>query len=325
MTSKIIPNFLDSGQIGVDNGERAFIRTACMTRDTLFKEKTRLIPRGVPGELNCSNHGQAFGSTKRPAHQKPKRAGEQSKGVQRKDDEERYQCKRPDLETILREIKRGVVSADTPIITDIVQQGNLFCAKIPNPLVLQQFAEDMKGNKTFEMLKSRRIRLQPSKGLKRDQTVESEKKTRREIQKRIGANVVLKVFLNRCDYATDQFVSVCLFVVNRNEEEQKQDVRQNIPEKGWLIVSLYLKHPGTDENAYRGDFRIYFSPAVEKIEKGLMKFIDKRDFEKYIAKDGSAVIGVLFFFDHSTLTIATTILQTVLIVESTRVGKIEQT
>ena len=57
MTSKIIPNFLDSGQIGVDNGERAFIRTACMTRDTLFKEKTRLIPRGVPGELNCSNHG----------------------------------------------------------------------------------------------------------------------------------------------------------------------------------------------------------------------------------------------------------------------------
>ena len=196
----------------------------------------------------------------------------------------------------MREIKRGVISADTPIITDIVQQGNLFCAKIPNLRVLQQFAEGMKGNKTFEMLKTRPIRLLLSRGLKGDQTVESEKKTQGEIQKRIEADVVLKVFLNGCDYATDQFVSVCLSVVKRNEEEQKQNVRQNIPEEGWLILSVYLKHPDTDDNAYRRDFKMKFSSALEKGEKGLLKFIDKNEVLNYIAKDGSAVIGVLILF-----------------------------
>ena len=75
---------------------------------------------------------------------------------------------------------------------------------------------------------------------------------------------MLKVFLNGFDYATDQFVSVCLSFVKRNEAEQKQDIRQNIPEERWLIVSLYLKHPNTDDNPYRRDFKMKFSFQLQK-------------------------------------------------------------
>ncbi|XP_075242331.1 uncharacterized protein LOC142337119 [Convolutriloba macropyga] len=205
--------------------------------------------------------------------------------------------RRPDLVGILNQIKLNGLPAGTPILTNVVQQKNLLRVIIPNVRELQHFAEEMKGNKTFQLLKTRPIRVElmgrDVKRLSREKTVELEKSEQREIEKRIEADVVLKVFLNGCDYATDQFVSVCLSVVNRNEEEQKQDVRQNIPEEEWLIVSVYLKHPNTDENAYRKDFKMKFSPQLEKGGKGLVKFIDKKELSKYISPvDGSVTIGV---------------------------------
>ena len=201
----------------------------------------------------------------------------------------------PDLVGILNQIKLNGLPAGTPILTNVVQQKNLLRVIIPNVRELQHFAEEMKGNKTFQLLKTRPIIVElMGRDVKRfsgEKTVE--KSEQREIEKRIEADVVLKVFLNGCDYATDQFVSVCLSVVNRNEEEQKQDVRQNIPEEEWLIVSVYLKHPDTDDNAYRKDFKMKFSPQLEKGEKGLVKFIDKKEFSKYISPvDGSVTIGV---------------------------------
>ncbi|XP_075263499.1 uncharacterized protein LOC142355120, partial [Convolutriloba macropyga] len=190
--------------------------------------------------------------------QKPVRVGEQSKGVQRKDDEERYPCKPPQRnQTRSHKCRYTNHNRDCSTRQFILRKN---AQSSSAATICRRYG----GQQDFRNAQKLTVRLQPSRGLKRDQTVESEQKTQREIQKRIEADVVLKVFLNGCDYATDQFVSVCLSVVNINEEEQKQDVRQNIPEAGWLFVSVYLNHPDTDENAYRRDFRMKFSPAVEK-------------------------------------------------------------
>ena len=208
---------------------------------------------------------------------------------------------RPDLATILDQITRGKLQAGTPIMTDILVDKNMCRVRLHNVRQLRKFAEDMKGNKTFRVLKTRPIRVElmgrDVKRLSSDKTVELEKSEQREIEKRIEADVVLKVFLNGCDYATDQFVSVSLSVVKRNEEEHKEEVRQNVLEEEWLIVSVYLKQPNTDDNAYRRDFKMKFSSALEKGEKGLLKFIDKKEFEKYIANDGSVAIGVRILFE----------------------------
>ena len=197
--------------------------------------------------------------------------------------------KRPDLQTILSQIKNRTLStADTPILTDTLAMNNLLRVKIPEAKVLQEFAEGMKDDKKFKLLKTRPVTLK----VKRKSSASSigcetrSKSKQTQIERGIDAEVVLKVFLNGTGEATDKFVSVCLSVVNKSE------TRQNVLEEQWLIVSVYMKQPNSDDKPYRRDFKMKFSSALEKGEKGLLEFISKKDFTKFVSENGSVTMGL---------------------------------
>ena len=191
----------------------------------------------------------------------------------------------------LREIKENKLPANTPILTDIFLEKNKFRIIIPNITELQKFAEAMKGNKTFELLKTRPIRLELGRGVNKltsDKTVESGRCEQTETI--IEADIVFKIFLNGVSHATDQFVSVCLSIVPRNDKQCTEQLDKNVLEK-WLVASVYLKGPNRDDKPYRKDFKMKFFSQLEEGDKGLMKFIEKREFTNYLADD-SVTVGV---------------------------------
>ena len=203
--------------------------------------------------------------------------------------------KRPELENILTQIRDGrLITADTPIMTDILAKNNMVRVIVPNIKLLQNFAEDMKDDKKFKLLKTRPVNLKIKMNSRASsigyETRSKSKQT--QIESEIDAEVVIKVFLNGTEVATDKFVSVCLSVVNKSE------TRQNVLEEQWLIVSVYMKQPNSDDKPYRRDFKMKFSSALEKGEKGLLEFISKKDFNKFVSENGSVTVGLSLVLNH---------------------------
>jgi len=161
---------------------------------------------------------------------------------------------------------------------------------IQNAKLLQQFAKEMKGDSTFEKLKTEPISVKINR-IKDD-------KTDNICSNAVEAEAVIKIFLNGTHDATDKFVSVCISVVdksNQSEEEFDEVSRQNVLEQinERLVVSVFLKNPEIGQESYRRDFKMEFCSDLEKNEKGLKKFIPVEQFQSYLG-DGSATFGFSF-------------------------------
>ncbi|XP_063714195.1 uncharacterized protein LOC134841996 [Symsagittifera roscoffensis] len=187
-----------------------------------------------------------------------------------------------ELKSILEQIESGQLKASTPILTNVFTRNSMIYITAEKVKLLQQFAEKMKNNKEFEALKIRPFHLKVSnkptfvcgQALKSDQIDES-----------FNCEVVAKVFLNGTGNEAGKSVSVCVSVVNKDAD------RQNLLEGRKLIVSIYLKDLN-ENKPYRKDFKMDFSPELEKGEKGLLKFVSKRELDDYITDDGAVTFGV---------------------------------
>ena len=187
-----------------------------------------------------------------------------------------------ELKSILEQIESGQLKASTPILTNVFTRNSMIYITAEKVKWLQQFAEKMKNNKEFEALTIRPVHLKVSnkptfvcgQALKSDQIDES-----------FNCEVVAKVFLNGTGNEAGKSVSVCVSVVNKDAD------RQNLLEGRKLIVSIYLKDLN-ENKPYRKDFKMDFSPELEKGEKGLLKFVSKRELDDYITDDGAVTFGV---------------------------------
>ena len=185
------------------------------------------------------------------------------------------------IKSVFDQIKSGQLKAMTPILTNVCSRNNMVYIRAENVKLLQKFAEEMKGNEDMETLKTRPVNLKvaqirPSAG---DGLLPKKEQT-----DYLNCEVVVKVFLNGTKSKIDRSVSVCVSVVNRDGD------RWNVLEGRKLIVSIYLKYPSGNK-PYRKDFKMDFSPELEKGEKGLLEFISKENIENYIT-DGAITFGV---------------------------------
>ena len=195
------------------------------------------------------------------------------------------------VESILDQIKAGKLEASTPILTSVCTKKNLICIKAEQVKLLQRFAEDMEGKKGFETLRTRPVNLlvAGTKGKSSGEAVNYGKN-----DDCLNCEVVVKVFLNGARSEVGKSVSVCVSVVNRDDDKQnvlEGDDKQHVPENRKLVVSIYLKHPNK-EKPYRKDFTMDFCPKLEEREKGLLKLISKEKLDDYLADDGSVTFGV---------------------------------
>ena len=100
----------------------------------------------------------------------------------------------------------------------------------------------------------------------------------------INVDIVVKIFLNGTKHASDCSVSVCASIVNKSAPVSLKNKE--------VIVSLFLKHPN-GAISYRKDFKTKLSVELEENEKGVLDFISKEEFRKYISPDDVTLFGVM--------------------------------
>ena len=229
-----------------------------------------------------------FNCTESPEHGNWKKTLAKSYSAPSFCSEDQIQEEQTTLIAILDKIISDKLKAGTPILTNVITRKNMIYIKAEKVKLLQQFAEhkNIKGNKELAALKVRPVNLKVPKKQTGAGCGQAVKHDQRDVF--INCVVVVKVFLNGTGDQTDKSVSVCVSVVNRDGDRQKVQEGQK------LVVSIYLKDPNKKE-VYRRDFKMDFSPALEKMEKGLFSFISKEEFGKYV-KNGAAQFGVSITF-----------------------------
>ena len=213
------------------------------------------------------------------------------------------------------------------VVKGLVSDGNELHVRVTNIRDLLSHAKEKGGNTANGQIKTEPTKMKIKRGVKMESQLQvtdrmsiipdlnegsrgasfvtnepltcEDTVTKRE--REIEMEVVLKLFLSGTVDSTGTFVFICLSIKMATNENLAKGFKQNgaEQEEGSLIVSVYLKHPNADENAHRRDFKMKFSPALEKGEKGLLKFIDKKELEKYIAHDNSVDICLSIQFESS--------------------------
>ena len=213
------------------------------------------------------------------------------------------------------------------VVKGLVSDENEFHVRVTNIRDLLSHAKEKSGNTATGQIKTEPTKMKIKRGVKMESQLEvpdrmsitpdlnegsrgasfdtnepltcEDTVTKREPE--IELEVVLKLFLKGSGDSTGTFVFICVSTKMVPNENLAEGFKQNVPEQeeGWLIVSVCLKHPNTDDNPYRRDFKMKFSPALEKGEKGLLKFIDKEELEKYIAQENFVDIYLSIQFESS--------------------------
>lgn len=175
-------------------------------------------------------------------------------------------------------------NVSTFLLTEICSRYNMCVVKINDVSSLQWFSERT-TRRDLKHVKTQPVTL--SLQLAQNGDVNSDGLNESASYNSITVNAVPKFYLNGYGEATNKWISFCMSIVKvSNENATQEDTNSE------LIVSVFLKNPEFEERAFKKTYRMSFSSALESDERGIVDYISKKDFQKFIDSNDVVTFGV---------------------------------